>query len=255
MNYLLLADYIYLIIRYNNRYLTIGRDLIMKQRILIIEDEPQLARLLQLELQFEEFESDIAHTGREGLEKFKEGNYDLVLLDIMLPEMNGMEVLQQIRSSGSYIPVILLTAKNDVKDKVAGLNLGANDYVTKPFEFEELLARIRVNLRFSSAPAPATVPSKNECSFGAIHVNLDSHVVTKEGKVIELTPREFNLLVHFMRNARIVQTREQILDAVWGFDYYGDTNVVDVYVRYLRQKLGSQVIQTVRSVGYVMKEE
>ena len=225
----------------------------MKQRILIIEDEPQLARLLQLELQFEEFESDIAHTGREGLRKFKEGNYDLVLLDIMLPEMNGMEVLQQIRSTLSYVPVILLTAKNDVKDKVAGLNLGANDYVTKPFEFEELLARIRVNLRFSSVPA--TLPSNNECSFGAIHVNLDSHVVKKEGEVIELTPREFNLLVHFIRNARIVQTREQILDAVWGFDYYGDTNVVDVYVRYLRQKLGNKVIQTVRSVGYVMKED
>ena len=224
----------------------------MKQRILIIEDEPQLARLLQLELQFEEFEADIAHTGREGLKKFKEENYDLILLDIMLPEMNGMEVLQQIRSTPSYIPVILLTAKNDVKDKVAGLNLGANDYVTKPFEFEELLARIRVNLRFSSVPA--TPPSNNECSLGAIHVNLDSHVVTKEGEVIELTPREFNLLVHFIRNARIVQTREQILDAVWGYDYYGDTNVVDVYVRYLRQKLGNKVIQTVRSVGYVMKE-
>ena len=225
----------------------------MKQRILIIEDEPQLARLLQLELQFEEFESDIAHTGREGLKKFKEENYDLILLDIMLPEMNGMEVLQQIRSSPSYVPVILLTAKNEVKDKVAGLNLGANDYVTKPFEFEELLARIRVNLRFSSA---LTAPSSNnECSFGAIHVNLDSHVVTKEGEVIELTPREFNLLVHFIRNARIVQTREQILDAVWGYDYYGDTNVVDVYVRYLRQKLGNKVIQTVRSVGYVMKED
>ena len=225
----------------------------MKQRILIIEDEPQLARLLQLELQFEEFEADIAHTGREGLKKFKEENYDLILLDIMLPEMNGMEVLKQIRSSPSYVPIILLTAKNDVKDKVAGLNLGANDYITKPFEFEELLARIRVNLRFSSA---FTAPySNNECSFGAIHVNLDSHVVTKEGEVIELTPREFNLLVHFIRNARIVQTREQILDAVWGFDYYGDTNVVDVYVRYLRQKLGNKVIQTVRSVGYVMKED
>ncbi len=225
----------------------------MKQRILIIEDEPQLARLLQLELQFEEFEPEIAHTGLEGLKKYKEGTYDLVLLDIMLPEMNGLEVLEQIRSSAPHVPVILLTAKDDVKEKVAGLNLGANDYVTKPFEFEELLARIRVNLRFSPAHSPA--PSANEFSLGAIHVNLDSHVVTKEGKVIELTPREFHLLVHFMRNARKVQSREQILDAVWGYDYYGDTNVVDVYVRYLRQKLGNQVIQTVRSVGYVMKEE
>ena len=227
----------------------------MKQKILIIEDEPQLARLLQLELQFEQFESDIAHNGRDGLEKFKQGSYDLVLLDIMLPELNGLEVLQQIRSGASNVPVILLTAKNDVKDKVEGLNLGANDYVTKPFEFEELLARIRVNLRFSTASVANNMPSLNECRFGTIHVNLDSHEVTKDSKIIELTPREYDLLVHFMRNVRIVQTREQILDAVWGFDYYGDTNVVDVYVRYLRQKLGNQVIQTVRSVGYVMKEE
>ena len=227
----------------------------MKQKILIIEDEPQLARLLQLELQFEQFESDIAHNGRDGLEKFKQGSYDLILLDIMLPELNGLEVLQQIRSVASNVPVILLTAKSDVKDKVEGLNLGANDYVTKPFEFEELLARIRVNLRFSTATIANNMPVINECRFGAIHVNLDSHEVTKDGKIIELTPREYDLLVHFMRNSRIVQTREQILDAVWGFDYYGDTNVVDVYVRYLRQKLGNQVIQTVRSVGYVMKEE
>ena len=227
----------------------------MKQKILIIEDEPQLARLLQLELQFEQYESDIAHTGREGLEKFKEGQYDLILLDIMLPELSGLEVLQHIRSSASYVPVILLTAKNDVKDKVAGLNLGANDYVTKPFEFEELLARIRVNLRFSAVSVAVDSPPGNQCSFGEIRVDLDSHEVKKADKIIELTPREFDLLVHFMRHKRIVQTREQILDAVWGFDYYGDTNVVDVYVRYLRQKLGNQVIQTVRSVGYVMKEE
>ena len=225
----------------------------MKQTILIIEDEPQLARLLQLELQFEEFNSEIAYTGREGLDKFENGSYDLILLDIMLPEMNGLEVLEKIRAS-SLVPVILLTAKSDVKDKVEGLNLGANDYVTKPFEFEELLARIRVNLRYhSSIPAPA--PAVNECRFGSIHVNIDSHVVTQDEKVIELTPREFDLLVHFMRNSNIVQSREQILDAVWGFDYYGDTNVVDVYVRYLRQKLGNSVIRTVRSVGYVMKEE
>ena len=227
----------------------------MRQKILIIEDEPQLARLLQLELQFEQYESEIAHTGREGLEKFKNGHYDLILLDIMLPELSGLEVLQHIRSSASYVPVILLTAKSDVKDKVAGLNLGANDYVTKPFEFEELLARIRVNLRFSAVSVTNDTLPVNECSFGTIHVNLDSHEVKKDDKIIELTPREFDLLVHFIRNKRIVQTREQILDAVWGFDYFGDTNVVDVYVRYLRQKLGSQVIQTVRSVGYVMKEE
>ena len=221
----------------------------LTQRILIIEDEPQLARLLQLELQFEKFEAHISHNGREGLNTFHEGSFDLVLLDVNLPEMDGFEVLQAIRNSGSNTPVILLTAKDEVKDKVTGLNYGANDYVTKPFEFEELLARIRVNLRFSQPT------QTNELQYGNIKVNLSSYEVQQNDTLIDLTPREFELLVHFMKNKKTVQNREQILNAVWGFDYYGDTNVVDVYVRYLRQKLGSTVIQTVRGVGYIMKEE
>ena len=225
----------------------------LAQRILIIEDEPQLARLLQLELQFEKFEAHISHNGREGLNIFHEGRFDLVLLDVNLPEMDGFEVLQAIRNSGSNTPVILLTAKDEVKDKVTGLNYGANDYVTKPFEFEELLARIRVNLRFSQPTQPAI--QTNELQYGNIKVNLSSYEVQQNDTLIELTPREFELLVHFMKNKKTVQNREQILNAVWGFDYYGDTNVVDVYVRYLRQKLGSKVIQTLRGVGYIMKEE
>ena len=140
----------------------------MTQRILIVEDEPQLARLLQLELQFEKFESTIANNGREGLTIFQREHYDLVLLDVNLPEMDGFQVLESIRNTGSTTPVILLTAKDDIKDKVAGLNLGANDYVTKPFEFEELLARIRVNLRFSQ---PAARPA-NETTELLQHQNV-----------------------------------------------------------------------------------
>lgn len=224
------------------------------QRILIIEDEPQLARLLQLELQFENFEANIETDGRAGLTRFQTDQYDLVLLDVMLPEMNGFEVLTHIRKTNQTTPVILLTAKDDVKDKVEGLTIGANDYVTKPFQFEELLARIKVNLRFSQNQAPKQAAS-NELQHSNVSVDLNSHEVKQNGQLIELTPREFDLLVHFLKNKNNVQNREQILNAVWGFDYFGDTNVVDVYVRYLRQKLGNTIVQTVRGVGYVLKEE
>lgn len=225
------------------------------QRILIIEDEPQLARLLQLELQFENFEAHIETDGRAGLTTFQQQQYDLVLLDVMLPEMDGFEVLTHIRKTDQTTPVILLTAKDDVKDKVEGLTIGANDYVTKPFQFEELLARIRVNLRFSQHNNTALQEQRNELQHGSITIDLNSHEVKQNDQPIDLTRREFDLLVHFMQNKNIVQSREQILNAVWGFDYFGDTNVVDVYVRYLRQKLGNTIVQTVRGVGYVLKEE
>lgn len=222
------------------------------QRILIIEDEPQLARLLQLELQFENFEADIETDGRSGLTRLQSQPYDLVLLDVMLPEMNGFEVLTHIRKNDQTTPVILLTAKDDVKDKVEGLTIGANDYVTKPFQFEELLARIRVNLRFNNNQPNE---DRNLLQHSTITVDINSREVKLNNRLIELTPREFDLLVHFLQNKNNVQSREQILNAVWGFDYFGDTNVVDVYVRYLRQKLGNSIIQTVRGVGYMLKEE
>ncbi len=222
------------------------------QRILIIEDEPQIARVLQLELEFEGYETKIAHTGTDGLIFYRESQWDLVLLDIMLPEMNGLDVLKRIRKT-DVTPVILLTAKDDVKDKVTGLDLGANDYITKPFDFEELLARIRVALRFS---APA-VTARDVLSFADVTVDEQTREVYRNGQLISLTPREYDLLVHFMKHPQHVQSREQILNAVWGYDYYGDTNVVDVYVRYLRQKMdafGTSLLQTVRGVGYVLKE-
>lgn len=223
----------------------------MSQRILVIEDEPQIARVLQLELQFEGYDVTTKHTGPDGLIAYREEPFDLVLLDIMLPGMNGLDVLKRIRTDERIIPVILLTAKGETNDKVAGLDLGANDYVTKPFEFEELLARIRTQLRFAK-PAVTLSPT-----LAAQHVVVDEAArdVTYEGSPVELTQREFDLLLHLLKHKNNVQTREQLLNAVWGFDYYGDTNVVDVYVRYLRQKLAPHVVQTVRGVGYVIKDE
>ncbi|HBJ00005.1 MAG TPA: DNA-binding response regulator [Lysinibacillus sp.] len=226
----------------------------MSNRILIIEDEENIARVLQLELQFEGYEAVMAHTGADGLLQYREQQWDLILLDIMLPEMSGIDVLKRIRATESQTPVIMLTAKSEVEDKVKGLDLGANDYVTKPFEIEELLARIRNALRFSQK----TSPTKVGVSFGQLSINEQTREVIYYGKEIQLTPREYDLLLYLMKHPKQVLTREQILETVWGFDYYGDTNVVDVYIRYVRQKLeianATPIIQTVRGVGYVLKE-
>lgn len=226
----------------------------MAERILIVEDEKNIARVLELELTYEGYETGVAHTGSEGLIQFRENEWDLVLLDLMLPEIHGLDVLKRIRSSDAGIPVILLTAKNEVRDKVAGLDLGANDYVTKPFEIEELLARIRACLRLNPNGG-----NSDEHRFGNLALNESTRAVTRGGRSIELTPREFDLLVYLMKNPKQVLSREQVLNAVWGYDYYGDTNVIDVYIRYLRKKVdageNSSYIQTVRGVGYVLKEQ
>ncbi len=226
----------------------------MAERILIVEDEKSIARVLELELKFEGYEIGVAHTGSEGLIQFREHSWDLVLLDLMLPEIHGLDVLKRIRSSDKTIPVILLTAKNDVKDKVAGLDLGANDYITKPFEIEEVLARIRAFLRLSNGSQNASLHR-----FHDLEMNESTRDVKRQGRMIELTPREFDLLLYLMKNSQQVLSREQVLNAVWGYDYYGDTNVIDVYIRYLRKKVdageSSTYIQTVRGVGYVLKEQ
>ena len=225
----------------------------MAERILIVEDDKRISRMLELELVFEGYVAGTAFTGAEALTRFREAEWDLILLDWMLPELTGLEVLERIRSGNSDVPVILLTAKHEVKDKVAALDLGANDYVTKPFEIEELLARIRAALRFSVKPA-----QEGLFTFGELTLNEQTRETKRGDRQIELTPREFDLLYYFMRNPGQVLTREQVLDAVWGFDYYGETNVIDVYIRYLRKKIdaGETVtyIQTVRGVGYVLKE-
>ncbi|WP_422123699.1 response regulator transcription factor [Planococcus sp. X10-3] len=225
----------------------------MADRILIIEDEKNIARVLELELKFEGYETGVAYTGSEGLIQFREEEWDLVLLDLMLPEIHGLDVLKRIRSSDETLPVILLTAKNDVKDKVAGLDLGANDYITKPFEIEELLARIRANLRLRSSG------NSDSHHFKELELDEVTRSVSRGGRQIELTPREFDLLLFLMKHPKQVLTREQVLNAVWGYDYYGDTNVIDVYIRYLRKKVDAgeetTYIQTVRGVGYVLKEQ
>ncbi|RNF38502.1 response regulator transcription factor [Planococcus salinus] len=226
----------------------------MADRILIVEDEKNIARVLELELTYEGYTIGVASTGSEALIQFREAEWDLVLLDLMLPEIHGLDVLKRIRASDAALPVILLTAKSDVKDKVAGLDLGANDYVTKPFEIEELLARIRACLRMNSGSG-----GSDGYRFGNLELNEKTRDVSRNGRAIELTPREFDLLLFFMQHPGQVLSREQVLDAVWGFDYYGDTNVIDVYIRYLRKKVdageATSYIQTVRGVGYVLKEQ
>lgn len=228
----------------------------MKNKILIIEDEENIARVLQLELEFEGYETGVAHTGPDGLIKYREQQWDLVLLDLMLPGLNGFDVLRRIRASETSTPVILLTAKGEVEDKVTGLDLGANDYVTKPFEIEELLARIRSALRFSAPKAEEKDEHLHE--FAGLSIHEQTREVKRDGVAIELTPREYDLLLHLLKHPNQVLSREQLLDAVWGFDYYGDTNVVDVYIRYVRKKIDNgnkqSLIQTVRGVGYVLKE-
>lgn len=230
----------------------------MAERILIVEDEEKIARFVELELKHEGYEVYKEANGRAGLEKALAGEADLMLLDIMLPELNGFEVLRRLRKS-SALPVILLTARDDVMDKVAGLDGGADDYITKPFAIEELLARIRLALKKSafsvSSKEGETVPS---LTFGALSLNKQRYEVTFNGQRIDLTNREFELLRILMENKNIVMTRDVLLNRVCGYDYMGETNVIDVYIRYLRSKIderfGIKMIQTVRGVGYVIRE-
>lgn len=229
----------------------------MNHHILIIEDDEKIARVIQLELEYEGYQVSVAHTGREGLSIVEQKEIDLVILDVMIPELNGMEVLRRIRHMSNEIVVIMLTARSSVYDKVNGLDLGANDYMTKPFEIEELLARIRVNLRFKHKSELSQSESNIfYCHSIAIHTN--TREVYKDERNIELTPREYDLLLYLVTNKNQALEREQILNQVWGFDYYGDTNVVDVYIRYLRKKLTDskedQLIHTVRGVGYMIKD-
>lgn len=224
------------------------------QKILIIEDEVKIARFLELELGHEGYTVDQAHDGRDGLNKALQNEYDLVVLDIMLPSMNGIEVLRKIRQS-SDIPIIMLTAKDEVMDKVVGLDMGADDYITKPFAIEELLARIRAALkRRITRNDAAKVLRSNDLSL-----DLDRYTVTYANEPVELTKREFDLLKYLLENKNIVLTREKLLETVWGFDYLGDTNVVDVYIRYLRSKIDEKhnrkIIHTIRGVGYSIKDE
>lgn len=223
-------------------------------KILIVEDELKIARFLELELKYEGYEVAQVHDGKSGLSKALNETFDLVILDIMLPCMNGIEVLRKLRQN-SDIPVIMLTAKDEVIDKVVGLDMGANDYVTKPFAIEELLARIRVALKYNHQKKE----SSNILQLNDLKLDLEKYTVSFRNEPIELTKREFDLLKYFLENKNIVLSREKLMDAVWGYDYMGDTNVVDVYVRYLRSKIDDKynvkLIYTIRGVGYQLKYE
>lgn len=231
----------------------------MTKTILVIEDEAQIARVLKMELEYEGYEVVVENNGQSGLGTALKGDIDLVLLDVMLPVLSGIEVLRRLRKSDSRLPVILLTARNTTFDKVNGLDQGANDYITKPFEIEELLARVRAILRQfeSSAPTEPTIASK--ISLADLSVDREAREVVRAGKVITLTPKEYDLLLYLLVNKNKVASRENILLNVWGYDYEGETNVLDVYVRHLRKKVDegfpSQLIHTIRGIGFTMKEQ
>ena len=214
--------------------------------ILIVEDEPKIARFVSLELEHEGYKTTIISDGREALTAATDNDYDLIVLDVMLPSLNGIEILRRLRQVKDT-PVIILTARDQIVDKVAGLDIGANDYMTKPFAIEELLARIRANIRKRS----------NVLEIGKLKIDVSSHVAEYDGHELDLTKKEFDLLVYLVQNRNKVISREQALDSVWGYDFIGNTNVVDVYVRYLRAKIddvyGVKLIETVRGFGYVIR--
>ena len=225
-------------------------------KILIVEDEEKLARFVELELQYEGYEVEKAYDGRGGIDMVKASPFDLVLLDIMLPGLNGIEVLRRIRQT-SDIPVILLTARDAVVDKVTGLDSGADDNITKPFAIEELLARIRALLRKKEPGSQAQ--AKDVMVYKELSLDTKKREVHVKGTVVPLTKKEFDLLELLMDNRNIVLSRETILDKIWGYDFSGGTNAVDVYIRYLRAKLeepfGTKIFSTVRGVGYAIKDE
>jgi len=222
-------------------------------KILLVEDEKQMAMFVEMELNHEGYKADVVYDGREALNIVEENEYDLILLDVMIPGLNGIEVCRRIRQ-WSQIPIIMLTAKSDISDKVLGLDVGANDYLTKPFAIEELLARIRVYQRNKSISNKT-----DEIKVKDIVMNNKTHQVKRNGIEIELTKKEYDLLKMLLINKNIVLTREQLIEKVWGYDYTGDSNVVDVFVRYLRSKIDEgfedKLISTIRGVGYIVKED
>ena len=224
-------------------------------RILIIEDEKKIARFLELELLHEGYEVKTAHDGRTGLDLALEWQPDLLILDLMLPELSGIEVCRRLRHT-SDVPIIMLTAKDDVSDKVMGLDMGADDYMTKPFAIEELLARIRVCLK--KHRACQSTPPVVLCG-GPVTLDPSSYHVQCKEQPITLTKKEFDLLKYMLEHQGKALTRDTLLNDVWGYEYAGDTNIVDVYIRYLRQKLDEKfaikTIHTIRAVGYMYQYE
>ncbi|WP_281253688.1 Response regulator ArlR [Sporomusa silvacetica DSM 10669] len=225
------------------------------KKILIVEDEQKIARFLQMELEHEGFEISIESNGRIALDRIIQESYDLVLLDIMLPEMGGIEICKRVREL-SEVRIIMVTAKDDIIDKVTGLDTGADDYITKPFATQELIARIRAALRKNTMVLPSS--NDNELRVKNLVLYPERYEVYIDQQAVELTKKEYDLLEYLIRNRNIVLNRERILQEVWGYDFMGNTKVVDVYIRYLRSKLDERCkqkyIYTVRGVGYVVKD-
>jgi two-component system copper resistance phosphate regulon response regulator CusR len=222
-------------------------------RILIVEDEKDLQNVLANRLKVENYSVDACGNGADALDYISMASYDLIVLDIMIPEVNGLEVLQHIREEGNRTPVLLLTAKDTVEDRVKGLDLGADDYLIKPFAFDELLARIRVLMRRQSGN------TSNVYEMGDLVVDCNTHKVTRQGKNIDLSSKEFAILEYMIRNKDIVLSRDNIEQHVWNYDYEGGSNIVDVYIRYLRKKIDNdfeiKLIHTIRGSGYVLRIE
>lgn len=223
----------------------------MNERILIIEDDEAIVRLLKRSLNYEGYQVDTAFDGQSGLQLTRETHPDLIILDWMLPGMDGLEVCRRLRTGGN-VPIMMLTAKDTISDRVQGLDAGADDYIVKPFELDELLARVRALLR-RTQPERAQV-----LTFGDLTLDTGTRQAFRLGRTISLTAKEYELLELFLRHPRQVLTREMIFDRVWGYDFGGESNVLDVYIRYLRQKLEvgeeTRLLHTVRGVGYVLRE-
>ncbi|CAI2590487.1 Response regulator ArlR [Apilactobacillus kunkeei] len=225
-------------------------------RILIIEDEKSLARFVELELKHEGYETEVALDGREGLEEALNNDYDVILLDLMLPKLNGMEVARRLREKKTT-PIIMMTARDSVIDRVSGFDHGADDYIVKPFAIEELLARVRALLRRIDIEGDENAEDQKVVYFKDITVEKESRIVKRGDDIIDLTKREYELLLTLMENVNVVLARDVLLTKVWGYDSSAETNVVDVYIRYLRNKIDrpdqKSYIQTVRGTGYVMR--
>ena len=227
-------------------------------RVLIIEDEKNLARFVELELKHEGYTTDVHYNGRTGLDAALNNEWDAILLDLMLPELNGLEVCRRIRQVKNT-PIIMMTARDSVIDRVSGLDHGADDYIVKPFAIEELLARLRAVLRRVDLESEQNASKQTTVTYRDLTIEKENRVVRRSDEIIELTKREYELLLALMENVNVVLSRDVLLKKVWGYETQIETNVVDVYVRYLRAKIddifGVQIIRTVRGVGYIIKDE